>query len=198
MKCKLGVLLVTVLAYSVVAQAAYAQRGVGQRSGVASRSTLPEVVRIAGKLLEVKTEPCQATTGRSSVGTHILLETTEGQALNVHLGPAAEVADIAGQLVVGRKVTAECFRTEEMKENHYVAKSLKMNGKSIRLRDDNLRPFWAGGSYGPPVRSGLQAGSDETRAAGYGRGSGWGRSRGAGYGRGFGRGRGPGRGFAGY
>lgn len=205
MNRKLAILLVTVLTCSIVAEAAHAQRGVGQSSGVASRSSLPEVVRITGRLLEIKTEPCQATTGRASVGTHILLETTEGETLNVHLGPAVEVADIikvADQLVVGRKVTAECFRTEEMKKNHYVAKSLKMGRKSIELRDDNLRPVWAGRSYGPSSRSGFQTGRDEIRRPGYGRGSGRGRTGGARYGRGAGRGRGQGayrgrgRGFA--
>jgi hypothetical protein len=98
----------------------------------------------------------------------MILQTKKQEEVNVHLGLAVAVEDIAKQLNVGKKAKVTAFRTEKMPEAHYVAQALKFDGKTVELRDENLRPFWAGGGQG-----------------GYGRGwgRGWGAGRGGGYGR---------------
>ncbi len=188
---KTTLFVVVVLSMGLAADHAYGQRGMGQTTGVARMDVRPDVESFSGKVQSVVTGPCEKTTGPAVLGTHFLLETPEGTELNVHLGPAAEVDAVADRLSAGRKVTVDAFRTENMPENHYVAQSFVLGETTIELRDENLRPFWAGGNRDADNRAG-------ERVAPRGRGGppsgrGWGRSsgrgRGPGYGRGYGRGR---------
>ena len=180
-----------ILAWTVPAQS-YAQRGMGDTSGVARQAVKPAVVSMKGTVREVVTEPCSQTTGRSYLGTHVVVATDDDAVVNVHLGPAVQVASMAEQLTVEKRIEVAGFRTEKMPENHYVAQVITIDDKVLRLRDENLRPLWAGGGRG---------GSDSPAAGesgNFGRGPGWGRGgmggRGAGYGRGMGAGYGRGMG----
>jgi len=159
----------------------YAQRGMGDPTGVARQGIVPKPVNISGKLVAVQTNPCEKTTGRALVGTHLDLKTATGKEFNVHLGPATVLEPIVKQLVVGQQIDVVAFRTEKIPKGQYVAKSLTFAGKTVQLRDDNLRPAWAGGRsawYGP--RGGANYGMG--RGPGRGRGRGWGRGRGSGRG----------------
>ena len=138
----------------------HAQKGTGEATGVARQAVKPAVVTLSGELLEIKTGPCENTTGRSPSGAHLLLKDSDGKMLNVHLGPENAVDHVVEQLTVGQLLTMEAFRTDRLPEGHYIAKSLLLGDKTIHLRDDNLRPSWA---YG--------------RGMGQGRGGGWGRCR---------------------
>lgn len=126
------------------ADAVAAQRGTGERDGVARQDVKPEVQTITGILKEIKTDPCQQTTGRSPVGTHLLLQ-GEKALLNVHLGPASEVGDVVGMVRVGDTVEVKAFRTPRLPENQFIAASVKFGDQEIVLRDGFLRPRWAGG-----------------------------------------------------
>ena len=95
--------------------ALYAQKGVGDATGIASRAVKPEIVTLSGKMVEVRTGLCESSTGRSPVGTHIILETSQGKKLNVHLGPASAVADKVAKLNVGDELVVKAFRTDKMK-----------------------------------------------------------------------------------
>lgn len=181
-----------VLLWAVLVPTAIAQRGMGDRVGVAQQAVKPEVVHFMGTVKSIVTEPCEMTTGRSTTGTHFVLTVNDEDELNVHLGPASSVEFAAAKLVVGQEVMVEVFRTEKMKQNHYVAQSLTVDGDTIRLRDENRRPEWAG--EGRALR-----GSGQGRNAGTGGACGCGRGCGNGAGRqargrpGGGRGRGAGR-----
>ena len=169
-----------------LASTALAQKGVGDLSGVAGQPIKPGIVSLSGKIIEVKTGPCESTTGRSLVGTHVILETAEKELLNVHLGPAAAVADTVARLSVGQPLAVRAFRTEKMKEKHYVAQSLTFGKTTVELRDAGLRPVWAGGNVGPQRTAAGQAGHGRARGPGWGRGRGpgWGSGAGPGWGRG--------------
>jgi len=156
-------LLTTVAAlWCLGASEALAQKGMGDDTGVARQAVKPEIVPLSGKITEVESGPCKMTTGRSTVGTHVLLKAKGGEELNVHLGPQAEVADVAGRLKVGERLAVKAFRTEKMPEGHYVAQSLKLGDETIELRDAALRPVWAGGRRAGRGQPGFQPG------AGYG------------------------------
>lgn len=200
------------LLWGAWAPTASAQRGMGDPAGVAREPNKPEVVSLSGQVVGVETGPCAMSTGRASAGTHFLLKTEKGETLNVHLGPAPAVDFIADPLRAGTKVTVEAFHTEKMPQNHHVAQSLTIDGKTIRLRDEGLRPFWLQG----PARSvDREAGAGQPDAAlprwappgytasparaarpRYGRGAGPGQGRGYGQAPGWGRGAGYGRGPA--
>jgi hypothetical protein len=196
MRTEFASITAVALLWGVVALPAFAQRGMGDPTGVARQTVRPKIVTLKGKMVRVETGPCQNTTGRSNTGTHVVLKTARGKRLIVHLGPAAVVKDVADQLAAGKKVKLEAFRTEKMPENHYVAKSLKFDDTAIQLRDESLRPGWAGGNidsrglWRPEWGAGRRRGPQWGR----GRGDGWGWGHGPGYGRGYRWGRGPGYG----
>jgi hypothetical protein len=191
--CKLRVLMLTLAVLGLAASAALAQRGVGDPAGVARSGVKLEIVTLSGKVLEVKTEPCANTTGRSPLGTHFLMKTAEGKTLNIHLGPAAMVEFAAKELVQDKAVKVQAFRTEKMKEEHYVAQTLSYDGRSVTLRDETLQPVWAGGAGTGRVGDATVLEPGRGVGPGWGRGLGYGRNRaGGGQGAGFGRGAGYG------
>lgn len=133
-----------VLTCGALVTSTHAQRGVGESTGVARQAIKPEIVTLSGKLVEIRTGPCEKTTGRSPIGTHIFLETDKGDNLNVHLGPQWAVADTAATLKVGTRLTVKAFRTAKMPEKNYVAQSLAFGETTVDLRDEGLRPVWGG------------------------------------------------------
>ena len=150
--------------------AAFAQRGVGDTQGVARQPTKPKVVSLSGKVVKVETASCEMTTGRSPLGSHLVMKASDGKKLNIHLGPAGAVDFVTKKLSQGQKVQVAAFRTDKMKEAHYVAQTLTFDSQTVELRDKTLRPAWAG-------RGGPGWGRGRGRGAGYGRGrgAGWGR-----------------------
>jgi hypothetical protein len=147
-----------VLAVLLSVHMARAQRGTGEREGVARQAEKPATETIVGTLKEIKTDPCGQATGRSPVGTHLILE-GEGATYNVHLGPASEVEDVVGMVRIGDTVEANVFRTERLPENQFVAVSVKLGETQIVLRDESLRPRWAGsGGRGPGQQAARRGG----------------------------------------
>jgi hypothetical protein len=195
----------TILALCCVLSAdIYGQRGIGDQAGIVQQVDKPRLVSISGEVKAIETGPCEQGTGRAAVGTHVLLKTAKGKELNVHLGPEPAVKHIADKLKVGETVRGKAFRTEQMAKRHYVAQSLVLGDESIELRDENLRPLWAGNPVGWGGWGRGQGG------AGYGgrgrgncplwgdapaeRGPAWGGPGRGGYGRGYGQRSGGGRG----
>ncbi len=189
-----------VVIFGIALPMSHAQRGVGDATGIARQPVKPEIVSLSGKIIEIQTGPCAATTGRSLTGAHLIVESPDKQRLNIHLGPADALADVVGGLAAGQEIAVRTFRTERMKENHYVAQTLTADQMTVELRDADLRPTWARGGTAPnDMRAGRAGrgrgvgGPGSGQGAGWGRGGpGWGRD-GSGWGRGgavWGRGRG--------
>jgi hypothetical protein len=160
-----SVAVVLVFGLSTVASA---QRGVGDRQGVARQPAKPEIVSLCGKMVRVETAPCEMTTGPSLVGAHFVLKMPEGKKVNIHLGPAPAVEFVTKDLSKGQKIEVEAFRTAKMAKDQYVARTLTFGSRTVELRDETLRPTWAG--QGGPARG-----------QGWGRGRGYGRGRVAGW-----------------
>ncbi len=186
----------------VAASPVWAQRGVGRQEGVARQAERPEVIELEGVLERVETGPCEATTGRAPSGAHLFLRAEDASAeqapWNVHLGPdEAEVVRVLLERLQDEPADARlrirAFRTPAMEAAHYVARTVEFvdgdESAVFTLRDQNLRPLWAGPGVGQgPVRA-------RDFAPGQGRGVGQGRgARGTGA---AGRGRGGGAGFGG-
>jgi hypothetical protein len=148
---------------TLIVPVVYAQKGVGDQAGVARQAIQPQVVAFSGKLVEIRIGLCEKTTGRSPVGTHIFLETPDGNTLNIHLGPAAAVADIVAKLSVRpeQDLAVKAFRTEKMPEDQYVAQSLTFDQNTLELRDKTLRPVWAGSVNVSRGRGTPQSGGQE-------------------------------------
>jgi hypothetical protein len=122
----------------------YAQKGMGDRTGVAKQAQKPDIVSMSGELIAVETHPCKKATGRAPLGTHLRIQSAAGEEINLHLGPAAEVEGIVAGLETGQAIRFDGFRTDKMPENAYVAQSLYVGEETSTLRDEaTLRPFWA-------------------------------------------------------
>ena len=89
----------------IPAVADYGQRGTGDQTGVARQANKPELVAIDGKIEGLKTGPCEMTTGRAKIGTHLLMKTSQGTDLNIHLGPVQAVQSMVEGLKQGTEVT---------------------------------------------------------------------------------------------
>ena len=130
------------LASGILVSVALAQKGTGDPEGVAQQTAKPKVVFLSGKVLEVKTEPCKMTTGRSLLGTHLLIKTHDGKTISIYLGPTVAVKSVAKKLSRGQELKAEAFRTQKAKTEQHIARSLTIGEHVMELRDKTLRPTW--------------------------------------------------------
>ncbi|MGR5147330.1 hypothetical protein ACQKP8_12390 [Photobacterium alginatilyticum] len=137
---RLGLLILSTLLFSTIA---IAQKGVGESTGVAKQTVKPATIELSGKLLEIKTGPCEKTTGRSPIGAHLFIQDKDGVKLNIHLGPINAVDHVFDQLIIGESLKLDVFRTDQLPKDAFIAKSIILDNKVINLRDDNLRPSWA-------------------------------------------------------
>jgi hypothetical protein len=93
----------------LVAVPATAQKGTGETTGVAQQAVKPPIEGMSGTIKDIKIGPCERTTGRSSEGVHLIVQTKDGQTINLHLGPAAALDDALDQLSAGQQITFEAF-----------------------------------------------------------------------------------------
>ena len=136
-------MLATALIVLIWATVTPGQQGMGDSKGVAQQRLKPSLVRISGRLEQIKTHPCDNTTGQAELGTHLILKDKSGQELNIHLGPAPAMSKIVDQLAVGKSLDLLGFRTDKMPSNHYAATTLILANRVIQLRDSDLRPCWS-------------------------------------------------------
>jgi hypothetical protein len=139
----LAILIGVVWLVSGMPDAWAGQKGLGDSTGIAKRMGTLQVVTLSGEVLEIKIGPCETSTGKGGVGAHVLFRRPDGQTINLHLGPLSAVDHVIDQLSIGQSLSVRAFRTDQMPENAYVAKSLILDHKAIHLRDDHLRPSWA-------------------------------------------------------
>jgi hypothetical protein len=144
---------------------ATAQKGTGEPAGVARQAVKPPVETMSGTIKEIKTGRCEHTTGRFVEGVHLIVQAQDNRTINLHLGPASPLADVVKKLSAGETITFEAFRTDRMPKDAYVAKTLNAGGETFALRNDSLRPKWAGRGWGMGGGRGMGVG------AGFGQGS---------------------------
>lgn len=131
------------------------QLGMGDSKGIVQQRLKLRLVHITGKLLEIKTHPCENTTGKADLGTHLILKEKQDQELDIHLGPTSELSDTIKLLKVGTKVDLFGFRTNKMSPSHYVAKTLILPNHIIPLRDSEFRPYWSNNRFVEDISSRL-------------------------------------------
>lgn len=123
----------------------FAQKGMGNSTGIAREFEQPEIELIVGRLDHIKTGPCEHATGYAYIGTHIFIKTDQSDELiNIHLGAAYAVKSFVDELEIGEEISIQAFRTDELQPQDFIAKEITTNGRTLQLRDENLRPFWAG------------------------------------------------------
>jgi len=129
---------------ALIAVPALAQKGTGERTGMAASGERPAITSLEGVITDVKEGPCEQTTGRSDQGTHLILDTESGP-VNLHLGPSSEVQSLRNGVDVGTEIRADVFRTDRLPPDAFVAVAVTAGDQTFRLRDaETLRPQWAG------------------------------------------------------
>lgn len=126
-----------------------AQRGRGNFTGMGQELVKPDIVEFSGELVEIETGPCEQTTGRAIIGTHLFIQqNSDGPIMNIHLGDAITMENYVEGLVIGHQVNVRAFRTDLLDSDHYIAMELESDGKSMILRTSDFRPVWAGFNRG--------------------------------------------------
>ena len=145
MKKAYGVMTVALVAFANPT-GLEAQKGTGSATGVAREQVKPALETLSGTVTSIKTGACEKTTGRAVNGTHLLLQTPDKKEVNLHLGPslADEVKQVLQSVKSGSHVEAVAFHTSRLPADQLIAKSVTVEGKTLQLRDENLRPTWAG------------------------------------------------------
>jgi len=144
-------ILLTTLVLGNLTVFSFAQKGVGDNRGIAQEGIQTQVNEISGSLVKVIEEPCTETTGKYSTGTHLLIKhniNDKEQVSNIHLGPAKLVSEMVDELVSGTDIDLNVYHADGLPENHYVAKNFSYGNNQYKLRDDNLKPFWANSRKG--------------------------------------------------
>ena len=153
-----GILVLLVLTLSIP-QISWAQRGRGQQVGLARQGFVPVMETVYGKIAEIKIGPCEMTTGRALSGAHLIVQQTEDQTINLHLGPEEDVKYVTERLSAGKVIQAAVFRTPLLPAEHYVVQSITIEDQTFILREETLRPVWAGRSFSwRPILSGSDTG----------------------------------------
>jgi hypothetical protein len=81
--------------------------------------------------------------GRGRV--HATLKTDKGETVSVHLGPAWYVDNQSVTIKQGDKATVRGSRVGVDGKPVIIAAEVTKDGQTLRLRDDNGLPLWAGG-----------------------------------------------------
>ena len=140
---KIFIKSVILLALLMLAMVCSAQKGAGDPIGISGQGIIPDLHQFEGTVTKIHSGPCPYTTGQSANGMHIMLE-ADTVILNIHLGPVAAVSDSFADRE-GEALSVTAFRTDKLPVNHYIAKEVILeDGTVIVLRDENLKPVWAG------------------------------------------------------
>ncbi|MEM9648381.1 MAG: hypothetical protein AAF969_07860 [Bacteroidota bacterium] len=119
----------------------HAQKGTGERQGLANDGQFPELIEINGVVSAIKIGPCELSTRKFSSGTHLMISSND-MTYNVHLGPSAQVKNFVAQSK-NRTIQTIVFRTNKLPADHYIAQKIVLDENELVLRDGYLKPFWA-------------------------------------------------------
>jgi len=133
---------VFLIVFCFIASVGFAQKGTGENDGISRQRLNPELLQMEGTIEEIESGPCKYTTGKSVSGTHLMVR-TQSQLINVHLGPTSEVSKLFSA-TEGDLIAMTVFQTERLPKDQYIAKEVTVNGKTTILRDETLKPVWAG------------------------------------------------------
>jgi hypothetical protein len=136
------------LGVAALGSPAIAQKGAGEQTGIARQGLKLPIEAMSGTIKDIKIGPCEKTTGRAKEGAHLIVQAPDGRTINLHLGPTLALRDELKELTAGQQITFDAFRTDRMPKDAYIAKSIKAGDKVFALRNDDLRPRWAGGRGG--------------------------------------------------
>ena len=181
---------VAVAVAAAISGPASAQRGVGDNEGVVRSGVPVDLTAIDGTVTDVRRTQCANSTGRFVDGLHLIVDTVDRGVVNLHLGPAVALEDLAAVIEAGDLVSADVFRTDALPADALVATAVTVGDAIYALRDETLQPVWAVAgdrAFGAAPAAGRRGGGRGGQGGGAGQGGAgqWG-GLATGAGRGFG------------
>lgn len=142
------------VAITCMVPAAFSQMGAGRGMGQKPVNRLYDPtteVTVKGTVDEVKT-----FSGRRGLwsGIHLALQTESGT-FDVHLGPASYLKAEGFEFAKGDEAEVTGSKVRYQGQDSIIAREVKLNGKSLTLRDTQGVPKWSGGrgwKPAPPAR----------------------------------------------
>jgi hypothetical protein len=122
----------------------------GMGSGMGPRLYNPQTVTtIKGPVEKVEDLPSMGRGGgRGMMYRGVLLKTDQGSLL-VHLGPGWYLDEQKFTVKAGDTLEATGSKVTLNNQPAMIAREIKVNGKTLKLRDDQGFPVWRGMGYGP-------------------------------------------------
>ena len=124
--------------------------GMGPGGGMGARLYNPQTVTtVTGQVEKLEELPSMGRGG--GMGMHyrgVLLKTDQGS-LMVHLGPGWYVADQKFVVKAGDTLEATGSKVTLNNQPAIIAREVKVEGKTLKLRDDQGLPVWRGMGRGP-------------------------------------------------
>jgi len=126
--------------------------GMGMGSGMGPRIYNPQTVTtVKGQVERLQTID-MGRRGRGMTLQEVFLKTDQGS-LRVHLGPAWYLEQQQAALKVGDAMEVTGSKVTLNQEPTIIAKELRVNGKTVKLRDEQGFPLWRGmGPGGGPQK----------------------------------------------
>ena len=135
--------LVMVLLVVASLPAAYGQRGPGWGNGSGGgRLYNPRtVVTVSGEVTAV--ERIASPRGRAATGDHVVLKTTNGSR-TVHMGPTWYMDRQTMKIAPKDQIAVTGSQITLGGKSVIIAREVKKDGQTLRLRDESGMPLWAG------------------------------------------------------
>jgi hypothetical protein len=142
MKPQRSLTLIVVSALLMLGTVSPTWAGQGKMAAPAEEMGLynPQTEATVTGIVEVITD---APTKRGMPGLQVTLKTATGEAVLVHLGPAAFLEKYEFPIVTGDTLRVVGSSVATADEQFVIAKAVKKDGTEIVLRDDDGFPFWA-------------------------------------------------------
>jgi hypothetical protein len=132
----------------------WAQPGPGRGGGMGARLYNPQTVTtVKGKVEKLE----EINMGRRMAMTEVLLKTDQGS-LRVHLGPNWYLSDQKFSLKAGDTLEATGSKVTLAGQPMLIAREVKVQGKTLKLRDDQGVPAWRGRGGGAGLGPGMNPG----------------------------------------
>lgn len=140
MKPQRSLTLIVVSALLMLGTASLTWAGQGKMAAEGAGLYNPQTEATITGTVDVITD---APTKRGMPGLQVTLKTAAGEAVLVHLGPAAFLEKYEFPIVTGDTLRVIGSTVATADEQFVIARTVKKDGCELLLRDDDGFPFWA-------------------------------------------------------
>jgi hypothetical protein len=141
-----GLMTLLVSMSGLIDQPVMAQKGTGESTGIARQGLKPNVLRFEGRIIKIKTGPCEKRNKTpQAIGSHLIVQTTGKQMLNLHVGPEQRIQMTLNELPKDKTLIFTAFKTDRLSQDAYILKTVELGKQVWVFRNNDLTPAWSRG-----------------------------------------------------